>query len=39
MTAKLGWCLTGHHTDCIIETTFNKCTCECHVAETNKENQ
>ena len=29
-TGKLGWCITGHHTDCPINITANICMCECH---------
>ena len=29
-----GWCSTGHHVDCIVEFTGNKCICDCHLAHS-----
>ena len=28
--AKFGWCITGHHDQCQLKTSFNRCSCECH---------
>lgn len=33
--AKFGWCITGHHDQCYINTEFNKCSCECHMEVTD----
>jgi hypothetical protein len=28
-----GWCMTGHHKNCIIKFTGHRCSCECHYRE------
>lgn len=27
---KFGWCITNHHTVCILEFPGHRCSCECH---------
>lgn len=34
MTAKHGWCLTGHHTQCRVQITEHRCSCTCHPSDT-----
>jgi hypothetical protein len=29
-----GWCSTGHHVDCRVEFTGNKCSCDCHLTNS-----
>lgn len=31
-TAKSGWCMTNHHTDCQHQFTTGTCSCDCHIA-------
>jgi hypothetical protein len=30
MTRVLGWCITGHHDECLITVADLTCDCECH---------
>jgi hypothetical protein len=31
--AFFGWCITNHHSDCIVSFSDNTCSCGCHTGE------
>jgi hypothetical protein len=36
MTKVLGWCITGHHPECLVSIADLVCDCECHEEGTTE---
>jgi hypothetical protein len=34
--ALFGWCMTGHHKNCIVEFPEHRCACACHKMKEEK---